>query len=246
MDIVTTVDSIYVEKKSVTDQGSIRLQNEVKALFYLAESPHVPSIVEYDDKGALPTLRIQFVSGHNAKQWLHLDDEWGADRVSWSDARLKLQQYINAESDFLARGVLYRDLNLEHVIFSDNRVIIVDHESDLFPLTSDMFWKLDDIRGTWETMAPEEFSAKSYITPRVATYRAAVFCHLVLTGKLPFLRKPTRQATHRWRSSHPPIVSREFNRATRKIFAAALSRSSSSRHRSPQRFFEELCRAMED
>lgn len=160
----------------------------------------------------------------------------------WKVAQKRLAEYVEVEMKLLEHGVMYRDLNLEHVFFTSRGARIIDLEASLIGGDLDV-WLLDSLasrRGTWETMALEEFRRPAKLTYRTATYRTAVVAHLVLTGELPFVRKPLRHDTHAWRKQHVPDISPELPKSVRKVFMAALSREPANRHKDPRAFLDAL------
>lgn len=245
MDVQTLITPEYVFKKSLSRQGDRRLKKEARILSLTASSPHTPQLRSMRSKPDGLCLQTEYISGQSAKDWLCINEQWHGKAIPWKEAKTRLKQYVEAEIDLLSRGIMYRDLNPEHILFSDKKAVLIDHESGLRRAEDMQSWVLDDIRGTWETMAPEEFLARGIIFSEIATYRVAVFSYLVLTGELPFLRKSTRKETHKWRIGHPPIISQRLPYTVRKIFGAALARSPSCRHSEPSRFFDSLCQTLD-
>jgi serine/threonine protein kinase len=239
-DVIVEIQESTAIKRSTTDAGQKRMNGELISLELLHTSSHVPQILS-KTRSPWINLTLEFIAGQNAKQWLSLDDEWNAVPIEWSSAKTKLKAYVTAEMDLLSRGALYRDLNLEHMIFHGDKVVLVDHEATLTNQDgASQEWYLDNRRGTWDTMAPEEFSGRGKLTRRTATYRTAVVAHLVLTGRLPFERRSLRSDTYKWRRQNPPKVSTRLSKSTRRVFSAALSRKPTHRHKDPATFFEAL------
>lgn len=244
-DTSVEVHDSTVIKCAVTVRGNERVAREQAALNFLHDSIHTPKIVDKTNDPDV-SFTLEFIDGENAKQWLVLSDDWQALLLEWSVVKKRLRAYVAAEMDLLSRGALYRDLNLEHLIFQDDTAILIDHESTLINRDgSNSKWQLDDMRGTWETMAPEEFDGRGILTTRTATYRTAVVSHLALTGQLPFERFPHRSDTYKWRRQNPPKVNFQLSKSTRRVFNAALSRKSIHRHKDPVAFFEALQKSIE-
>lgn len=239
------INETSVQKFSVSPKGRNRILREKAVLEALAESPYVPNILSSTDTDDLISLELEYIDGESAKQWLELSENWTVRKLVWEDSRNRLRQYVEAEMDLLRRGVLYRDLNLEHIIFTNSKVVLVDCESAIQKRPNEGDWMLGYGRGTWETMAPEEFSVHGRLTERTATYRVAAFAHLVLAGYVPFVRYDRRSDTYTWRKKHPPKVDSELPKEVRRIFASALARKSIHRHKDPEAFLARLTKYYE-
>lgn len=235
----------HIHKLSDTLNDRLRLQHEERILRTLRNSPHTPSVVEVHQDKENVTLIMEYITGESAQQWLNMERNWLAKSNSWKNMRVRLGQYIAAETDLLKRDVLYRDLNLNHVIFTNEKAVLIDHEEAIMKSPIDLTWHLDSHRGTWETMALEEFSGHAELTARTATYRSAVIAHIVLTGCLPFPRFPLRSLVYKWRKNHPPHISPHLSKSTRQVFAAALSRKPERRYKDPASFLDALSKQYE-
>ncbi len=218
---------------------------ESRVLELLEQSPYVPNIISRQEVDSNTTLEMEYVAGKNGKEWLNLRDDWSADAQSWEAVAGSLESYIDAESDLLDRGIMYRDLNLEHLIFCDSGARLVDLEAAVIKNPGEPSWLQDDMRGTWETMAPEEFPVQAELTTRTATYRVAVIAHLALSGRLPFERLLLRSDTYAWRKKYPATISRNLPIPTRRVFTSALARKAIHRHVDPQSFLAALAQSYE-
>jgi serine/threonine protein kinase len=234
-----------VRKTSHTPEGYRRLVKEKTVLETLAGLSYVPRLV--DSKKTTQTIwfETEYIEGESLKQWIGLNDGWSSRALPWKEARTRLEQYIAVEMDLLAHGALYRDLNLEHIIFTKSGVVLIDFESTIIKSPHESWWMLNDIRGTHETMAPEEFPVRGILGERIATYRAAVLAYIILTGTVPFARKKHRSQTYAWRKVHLPRIAAELPVPVRRVFASALSRQAVRRHKDPQSFLDALTRAYE-
>lgn len=240
-DVSVDVQASTATKRSHTDIGYTRVTHEFTKLNSLQDSPHVPRVLSHNDDGDYFEIVMERIEGENAKEWLHLDREWNGTPLGWPSAKKRLSHYVVAEMDLLNRGAHYRDLNLEHLIFQDDKAVLIDHEATILSTDEQPNqWPLDSFRGTWETMAPEEFSGRGILTMRTATYRVAVIAHLALTGKLPFQRLPLRREMNEWRQQHPPIISQQLPKTTSKVLTAALARKPTHRHKNPESFMNAL------
>lgn len=245
--VTTKIFDTFVTKTADTPEGMMRIAGERRMLRHLADAGCVARELEYVEKNGYAEMKIEHIAGESLKSWIKLDDEWRAKGHAWKDAQGRLAQYVELETNLLERGVMYRDLNLDHVIFAEQGAYMIDLEASLLA-TREGEWMLDNQesdRGTWETMALEEFRRPVALTTRTATYRSAVVAHLALTGELPFARKPQKKDTHAWRASHVPELALDLSKAVRGVFASSLSREVSRRHKTPARFFEALTEAMD-
>lgn len=236
--VITEVKPEYTIKYSTDASGHKRLVKEANIYEYLQESIHIPKIIKKHLNDSA-SITIETINGTSLNQLFKTNDN-NLSPIDWNDAKVYLKQYVDAEMDLLEKGALYRDLNLDHIIFSDNVAYFIDLESTIIK-NEHGEWILNDMRGTWETMAPEEFKGFGKLDSRTATYRLAVVAHIMLTGKLPFQQSfNTRARTRAMRIKHPYNISPVFNRATRKIFKSALEQNPARRHKDPMSFLNKL------
>lgn len=236
--IITEISDQQIHKYSTGSSGYIRLARELKVFEYLKDSPHIPKLVKSKDANKKASIYMEKINGISLKELLGMQDEYVTKPLKWSEAKKWLGQYIDAEMDLLRRGALYRDINLDHVIFSEGKAYLVDLESTIIKNNQDK-WLLNDMRGTWETMAPEEFGGYGELDSRTVTYRVAVLAHIMLTGRLPFERFPySRSTTHHMRLKHPAKIDALLGAKTRRVFMSALARKSTHRYKDPAKFLE--------
>ena len=241
-DVVVEILENIVLKYSTTNKGNIRLRRELKVLKALQSSPHTPNLIKFTDKNNKLTITMDKTLGENIQQLFSIR-EYVSKPVPWSIARTYIKQYTDAEIDILNQGYLYRDLNLEHVICNSGKIILLDHESTILSLDREK-WKLNDTRGTWETMAPEEFLGYGELTTRTATYRTAVIAYLLLTGKLPYKRfSNSRSSTYSWRKKYGPIIDASLSKPVQRVFKTALAIKPIHRYKDPRAFFLQLTKA---
>ena len=238
------VGETEVHKRVLSPRARTRLALEALCLAAYSDSPHLPRIRDFD--AATLTLTTERVVGRSFREVFNVDDEWTGAPTAWDSAAGYLGQYIDAETDLLSRGLMYRDLNLGHLLFTGEKAVFVDHEETVGKPEGSAKWRYNSYRGTWETMAPEEFPGCGYLTERTATYRSAVLAHLALSGSLPFPRFEDRDDVHGWRRSHPPEIASSFDKPVRKVLRAALDSRIARRHENPQQFFNELTASYED
>ena len=143
-------------QKIANSRGDIdRLQRKKNNLRRLAQTGLVPQLLrQRPDR-----LELEYIAGESMEQWLHLDymAGWRAVAPPLPQALDRLRRYATLEQALLRAGVLYRDLNLQHLIFTLQGVRIVNLEAAEIQQT-DGLWRVISRRGTYETMAPEEFT----------------------------------------------------------------------------------------
>ncbi len=223
-----------------------RLQRELDVLAALEGSPFAPGLTgNYVAAQPNGYIDIEFISGQDMAEWISFDSEtWTSQALEFGAARERLAQFIAAEMDFIARGVIYRDLNPDHIIFSGEKAVFVDLEASSLRLPGGQ-WAPANERCTWETMTPEECRGEP-LSVQSTTYSVAVITYLVLSGQLPFRRSdsdsnPTQ--AYRTRSQNPLIIAGNFTPEQRNVFAAALSEDLTKRPETPQAFFGRLTEA---
>ena len=241
---VVSIGANEVTKTALHPRAHKRLVHEALCLGGYADSPHLPERIGFDPDTS--TLTMRRVDGRSFREVFCVDEDWRGTPMPWSEASIYLEQYIDAETDLLSRGLMYRDLNLDHVMFAGDRAVLLDHEETVGKLQGEKTWHYNSLRGTWETMAPEEFCGHGHLTERTATYRSAVLAHLALSGNLPFPRFPARDDVYRWRKENAPEVSDDFPGSARRVLRAALNPRIHRRQVSPRAFFNELTASYED
>lgn len=243
-DVMVEILENVVLKYSTTNKGIIRLRRELNILKALQDSPHSPNLIESTDIGNKLTITMGKIFGENIQQLFSIR-EYVLRPVPWSTALAYMKQYTDAEMNFLMQGYLYRDLNLEHMIFNSGKMILLDLESTILSLDGQK-WKLNDTRGTWETMAPEEFLGYGDLTARTATYRSAVIAYLLLMGKLPYKRfSHSRSSTYSWRKKYSPLIDTSLSKPVQRVFKSALAIKHVHRYKDPQAFFLQLTKAFD-
>ena len=193
--VTTHVSPVEVIKTATMPDGIERISREHTVLKHLSKTACVAEIYSYAQDGNHAELTIEHLPGESIKTWLQLTDGWDSTMFAWSDAKERIGQYIDLEMTLLSNGVMYRDLNLEHVIFTDTGARIIDLEASIVGTTHDDVWRLDNAqsdRGTWETMALEEFRRPALLTERTATYRAAVIAPSCAKWGVAFCQKAAK------------------------------------------------------
>ena len=229
-----------IRKYALSKAGRDRLQNEFIAYKQLSDNPHIPALINHAFSDEHSELIIEYVDGESLQEWLICDNDYRATPKTWIQAKENLKQFVNAEMSLLNAGVLYRDLNLDHVIFKSSKAYFIDLEASVFKSDATNTYPFNDTRGTWETMAPEEFRGVGDLSERAATYRVAVIAHLVLYGQLPFDHDATSRSTSNKLRHRPLRLDRSLSKRGRKLFSAALSLEPARRHKNPKSFFNSL------
>lgn len=227
-----------IVKKTATDPSQIpRIKHEVDVYKHLSNNQNVPRLRDCQKE----FIEIEYIDGESMKDWIELDGNWKSKPIKMVAAIERLKMYIDAEMSLLRSGVMYRDMNLEHLLFMDKKAVLIDLEASSINTQDSHIWKAQSPRGTWETMAPEEFENGADLTDRTATYRAAVLTHIALAGRLPFRRVPeSRSKAHKLRKKVPAQVSSELPYKVRRILSAALQVEPVRRPATPLNLFDKL------
>lgn len=244
MEVVVDTDAGEVRKTGLRGGRVIPFHRELFALRLLGNFPNTPHIKR--ENASDRTLVTEYIVGETFGDAFSVNAEWQGEAKEWVDARPYLEQYIAAEQGLLRRGFLYRNLSLDHLIFTGEKAVLVDHEETLVRELGEKAWSLDSLRGTWETMAPEEFRGRGKLTHETATYRTATIAHLALSGELPFPRFSSRGESHHWRKGHAPKISHELPRNPRRVLRVGLDVRPERRHANPAQFLKALKSAYEE
>lgn len=230
-------------KTAVSENDEGRLEQEAAILRHLEGSGLAPKLLRATSKA----VDMEYIEGQSLCDWIHLKDDWSATPVEYSKAKRRLKQYIDLEEGLLDKGVLYRDMNLNHVIFTDKEARIIDLEASSLRERNEDVWNIHSRRGTWETMAPEEFVNSNVLTRRTASYRSAILIHLVLTGKLPIRRAPeSKSETYRVRREHKAQIDDTLPIMARRALNASLQVETSRRHASPRNVWKAIEKAYQN
>jgi len=241
--VMTEISEEETRKYSTDSLGHKRIMSEQMAYEFLKGCLHIPTIVKMESDVNQASIVMETLEGKSLREILGMRDEYNAKPKAWKEVSKLLKQYVGAETDLLERGALYRDMNLDHIIFANDKAYLVDLESTIINAGADR-WSLNDMRGTWETMAPEEFPGYGELSARTATYRVAVVAYLLIVGKLPFKRFPeSRAETYRWRRRHQIEVDETLDKDTRRVFNIALARKQERRYKDPASFLLQLERS---
>ena len=224
-------------KSAEKDSDFEMIAHEAHVYSRLRSNSHVPDLKASNSL----SLDIEHIEGQSLNEILDVKyPDRKCTPVEAKNALEYLEKYIDAEEALLYENVLYRDLNLNHLWFQKDKAVFIDLEAATIKEAADNFWKLDSMRGTWETMAPEEFTVGERMTERTATYRVAVIAHLMLSGELPYDRSSRRSRAAQIRRKYPPRISPKLPKKARRVFTVALQNQPARRHSRPRQFFKAL------
>jgi serine/threonine protein kinase len=240
-EVVINTEVGEVRKRYLRNGSVLRLAREAFILRLLDDSSHTPKLKDVDFTEH--TITTEYIAGRSFAEVFSVDKNWNASPQDWSEAGPLLAQYVAAEQSLVEEGVLYRDLSPGHLVFTDDHAVLVEHSESLVSSRASMRrWFLYDHRGEPATMAPEEFyGQETILTPRTATYRAAVMAHIALAGGLPF-----EPGAPYWRNRRKLLVATELPDSTRSTLRSALHTSPGERHADPAAFFNALKATYED
>lgn len=234
-------DRGIVQKIAWDDAGRHRLRRESLFLSRLEAVEGVPSLTKAPSDRR---IEMQLVAGQSLGDWLELNDRWQGVARPLAEVLHRLKQYAALDMRLLARGVLYRDLNPSHILWGEQSVSLIDFEASSL-LAEDGAGRVESRRGTYETMAPEEFINYASVSQRTATYRLAILAHLALTGTLPFTSNLSRRKALSWRRKYRARVSRDLPIPVARVIRHALSIEPAHRHADPDSFLSALTEAYE-
>lgn len=206
------------------------LHYEASILQRLSDSPHVPGLYDIQDSEDNKTyLAEQFVPGVSLRAIIgaELDERRTIEPLSPNDAAGIINRIGAAELDLIQHGVMYRDLQTDHIIFADD-----DHRAvfvDLGLASDDSYtdengvrkWRQTPHSGLYATMSPSELRGEDMSEADVV-YRLAVLYHLTLTGKLPFDHPQQRQDINEWVNNPTFELSDKLTPEGRELFENAL------------------------
>jgi serine/threonine protein kinase len=189
------VDGYDVAIKIASEPAIIeQLKEEAETLRILDGSTRSPRLYldAYSETNNKQVLAMEYLEGPSLGDVLGVGPDWVVmNQPDSARAHEIIGHIAAAEQDVLDRGVLYRDYNLKHFIFTaPDHVSFIDFGLSLaYPYTGDddhMVWATNTLPdGTWEFMAPEEFVGGAELDESVVTYRLGILYHLLVTGDMP-------------------------------------------------------------
>lgn len=221
---------IAVERDAVAD-----LTKEAKILEQLADSPHAANLYQIgrNEHTRKTYVAMEELKGSGLPDFLKLDD-WRGTPLEPEVANDLLERIAAAEQNFLDRGVLYRDLNPEHIIIGDDGLAkFVDFGAALNEpreVNGKSVWQTSDVFGTWETMAPEEFAPGSKeLDETLIVYQLGIIYHMLLTGELPIPRFNDHNEVTRWAKNPTFQLSDKLDENGRELFGKILTKDPKDR-----------------
>lgn len=142
----------------------------------------------YADSEGNWNLVTERATGSSLGEMINLRRGWQSDPLEPSRAVNVIREAAKPIRALNKKGIIYRDLNPDHFVFDDQgRVKLVDHARDALPDADGHAWSLEHF-GTWETMAPEEFSHNhgARLSGATNVYSLGVILYQLLKGRNPF------------------------------------------------------------
>ena len=151
--------------------------------------PGIPKVLGYEEEGSTASLAMEKLPGVGLDTFIGLERGWRSRPLHSTDAVEIVGQLAERFKSVSRGGYLYRDLNLAHVVVDegsrgDFQVGLLDYELCV-PKRGDVA-RIDTTKGTWETMAPEEFRRGSTMTEASNVYSLGVVLVQLTTGRNPF------------------------------------------------------------
>ncbi len=179
-----TLEGTYDGQPVIVKRGDGHLRRE-EAVLGAVDFDGIPKVVGYLEENGQNILIMGRLPGVTLSQYIALDDTWRSRELSIQEALHIVDGLSLCFESLHEAGYLYRDLNLSHVIISESRVGLVDHEWCVESDASGV-GRVDNQAGTWETMAPEEFVVDNSMARTSNTYTLGVVLLQLVTGKNPF------------------------------------------------------------
>jgi serine/threonine protein kinase len=160
------------------------------------DHPGIPRLVNYAERqealAGLSRLTMERLPGRSMQDILEVDERWRSKSMD-SEAAVAittgLAECFKAVSD---AGYVYRDLSPAHVIVEQDedgyKVGLIDLDASERK-GDDGIARIEDSavqRGTWETMAPEEFGQDCQVDERSSVYSLSCMLSQMLTGESSF------------------------------------------------------------
>ncbi len=237
--VVSRLSNGNILRSTKTQNGAKLLAQELEIFKKLTGNKHVAKLIDFSSSKNKFQIELEYIEGEALGEWLNCSDEYTCKPKTWAAAKNKFKQYIEAEMSLLSDGVLYRDLQPGHLFFDDEVARFIDIEAAAVR-TSENKYVCKNMRGTWETMAPEELARKTRLTKSVATYRAAILAHLILYGYLPYRNRAKSRKKEALNRNKIPSLEQNMDKKLRKLFLSALSPNITRRPKDPASFLEKL------
>ena len=221
-----------------TDRDRFRL--EAEAIAAMAH-PNIVSIYEIGECEGRLFFTMQFVEGHNLKQYIERN------RIEAKEAARITESVARAVHYAHQRGILHRDLKPANILMDvDGQPHITDfglakHIERDMELTNS-----GTIMGTPGYMAPEQASGKiRNLTAATDVYGLGAILYALLTGEAPFTGKSTleviRQVSEQAPKS-PRLIVPELDLDIETLCLKCLEKTPEHRYRSAEEMADDLAR----
>lgn len=149
----------------------------------------LPKLIDSFEKDGVGYLIIERLAGQPLSQRIDLKSDWTSLPMPKSDAISLIGEIAKSFSEVNSSGYYYRDLNLAHILVSEDGIKLVDHEANVSFDTNGAAI-VDNLAGTWETMAPEEFELGSCMTEASQVFTLGTVLHQLVIGSSLFYIDP--------------------------------------------------------
>lgn len=231
-------ESVIVKRRSRPMERELYILRSLNYTLF----PEVKAYFQQDDTY---NLVLEKKAGVPLNQWIHLNKDWRSSIRDVSESTNIIRELalgLVALRDF---GYYYRDLSLGHVLIDNGRVTaLVDHEADV-RVGTDGSATVDTHIGTWETMAPEEFTIGDKMTEASTTYSLAVILYQLTHGRslfhLPHIEgKTVEEMRMLSRESHFSAPDPENITHHQYLFKKALQVDPSQRYQTLEEFLSDI------
>ena len=175
----------YKGVEVIVKTGGDELAREAGILRTIDDA-RIPAVVDFESHaGETSMMILNRLPGTPLDQYIHLQPDWRSDPLDKHEA---IRIVIGLSACFSAlknAGFLYRDLNLGHVLVDGETVNLVDHEWDIL-LSDTGNGIVDSLAGTWETMAPEEYTVGNTLNEASNVYTLGTVLLQLVSGRSPF------------------------------------------------------------
>ena len=183
--------SEYEGKEAVTKHAEAAVLRPEVSVLSAVDGAGAPKLYAYtESENGEAVLTMERIKGESLSSRINLDRKWRSTPLSEDDSKSISLGLIDALQKISNAGYLYRDMNLDHVIIEDGdaegiSVKLLDLESSLLKDEQGRA-VMHDQRGTWETMAPEEFKEEGVMTEASLVYMVGTVLSQLLLGKNQF------------------------------------------------------------
>lgn len=239
-----TFAGIYHGESVVIKRGDSNLHRE-EAVLRAVNYEGIPDFIGYFAENGQAVLVMQQIPGVSLSQYIELDDNWQSRELPIKEVIRIVDGLAQCFEALHKVGYLYRDLNLAHVIVSETRIGLIDHEWCV-KLDISGSGRVDSQAGTWETMAPEEFGMDNIITRTSNTYTLGTVLLQLTAREDPFFVSPEEiphsgSQRQRAKELHQELPSiRTGNSEIDRVLYQALQPEPSKRYKSVTEFREAL------